>query len=560
MACTNYSNNASANVVFSMSALPGGFCPANFQALMDAVAQYLVGTLPGNYSTFLISDTEPAAADRDKLWVSVDTNCKPIGFFLFNTTYGEWLPVGQKVFDGGTAGGTANALTATADPELKYLADGCMFIVKAGASTNTGAATLNVSGTGTYPVTKQGNQTLSGGEIRPNMVLLLNARDLLTVPYYELLNPSPAQAALDPQDRVVNGSFELSTLGTGIPDGWSFAAIGAGAGAVSTGVVGHGAQSFGVTISGTGGGTLTQDELMPCNDGEVMALSFWNYTTDTATEDAVVVDWFAEDGTTNLGTDTIWEGGASRTVSTWQRMFAGMSAPAGARFFQISVSGGLTGTTTGDCYFDGLLVDTVIFKRRCEFHYTGSAVSFSYNFVPPTGVTMVRATLIGGGGKGAQSYDPAGGGGAYRGGGGAGGTVVAVMPVTPGANYTVVVGAGGTTVLAATASSFNTATATSGAAGALSNSPTGNGGTGGSGTVPAGSTGWVFPGGDGGESPSYGGQGGHGGSGYGGGGIGAIGAGVGMNGSNYGGGGGGGGITNGPLQGFGGNGFVFIEY
>ena len=52
MACTSYSNNASPNVVFSMSTLPGNFCPSGYQALLDAVATYLVGTLPGNYSTF----------------------------------------------------------------------------------------------------------------------------------------------------------------------------------------------------------------------------------------------------------------------------------------------------------------------------------------------------------------------------------------------------------------------------------------------------------------------------------------------------------------------------
>ena len=59
MACDSYSNNGSANVVFSMSTLPGGFCPSGYQALFDAVAQYLVGTPKGR-----LSKLEAQLADR----------------------------------------------------------------------------------------------------------------------------------------------------------------------------------------------------------------------------------------------------------------------------------------------------------------------------------------------------------------------------------------------------------------------------------------------------------------------------------------------------------------
>lgn len=552
MACNDYSNNGSPQVTFTMGTLPGGFCPATYQALFDAVAQYISGTLPGNYSTFIISDTTPVATDRDKLWLKVNsTNCRPEGFWLYNNSLAAWIPVGQQVWNG-DATGTANAISCTFSPTLGYLKDGDLFIIKA-SSANTGAATLNPSSLGIKDIKKQGGKALAGGEILPNMLCLFTYR--LAADDFEILNPALASAAY-PENRVFNGSFETDSDGDGQPDNWTLTAIGAGSGTLSTSVVAHGGKSYAVTVSATGGGTLAQNELLPCNNGEILAVSFWNRTSNTGTTDLATVEWF-DSASASLGAaTTIWSGGASRTVDTWERVFAGMVAPATARFFKLRLVGGSTGAATGTVYFDGVLVDTVVFKRKTHYFYTGAATTKTWSFIAPSGVTMVKCTVVGGGGTGGY-----GGGHGSGGGGGAGGTAIALTPVTPGTHVLVTVGQGGQggvgTVAAGNNSSFNGVVGNGGgAATGAAVTP----GTGGSGTIPAGSAGWILTGGNGiTGTVTAGDPGGHGGTGWGGGGVGAVNPNNGTVGGDYGG-GGGGASQGGGTSGSGGNGYVLIEY
>jgi hypothetical protein len=49
---------------------------------------------------------------------------------------------------GGTAGGTANALTLTLSPAITVYSTGIMIQFITGATPNTGAATMNVNGVG----------------------------------------------------------------------------------------------------------------------------------------------------------------------------------------------------------------------------------------------------------------------------------------------------------------------------------------------------------------------------------------------------------------------------
>src|SRR5690606_11907309 len=66
------------------------------------------------------------------------------------------------------AGGTANALTLTANSAVTAHADGLRMSFRAVAA-NTGAATLNVNGIGAKPIRKitiTGESALVGGEIR----------------------------------------------------------------------------------------------------------------------------------------------------------------------------------------------------------------------------------------------------------------------------------------------------------------------------------------------------------------------------------------------------------
>jgi len=67
----------------------------------------------------------------------------------------------------GTAGGTANALTLTPSPAITAYATGQSFVFKAGASPNSGATTIAISGLSTIAAQSDG-AALVGGEIQAN--------------------------------------------------------------------------------------------------------------------------------------------------------------------------------------------------------------------------------------------------------------------------------------------------------------------------------------------------------------------------------------------------------
>lgn len=67
----------------------------------------------------------------------------------------------------GTAGGTANAITLSPSPAVSALATGMEFRWQAGASTNTGAVTITVSGLASVAA-EISDQALSGGEHTAN--------------------------------------------------------------------------------------------------------------------------------------------------------------------------------------------------------------------------------------------------------------------------------------------------------------------------------------------------------------------------------------------------------
>lgn len=101
---------------------------------------------------------------------------------------------------------------------------------------------------------------------------------------------------------------------------------------------------------------------------------------------------------------------------------------------------------------------------------SGNVTITGYNWVIPTGITKVKAFVVGGGGGGRNSY----------GGGGAGGASIKIVTgLTPGNTETVTVGGGGAAAAAGTTSSFGAhCSATGGGAAPAS----GAGGTGGAGS------------------------------------------------------------------------------
>ena len=70
---------------------------------------------------------------------------------------------------GGTAGGTANALTISVTPAITTYVSGQTFRFFSGGA-NTGATTLAVNGLAAYPILKEGSAALTGGEIQGTLI------------------------------------------------------------------------------------------------------------------------------------------------------------------------------------------------------------------------------------------------------------------------------------------------------------------------------------------------------------------------------------------------------
>jgi hypothetical protein len=72
------------------NAPPGQQCLTTLQAVLQAVAQYMSVVGPDGLSGIVISATEPSTDDRDKAWLKLEANGKPIGLFKYQDA---WLQV-----------------------------------------------------------------------------------------------------------------------------------------------------------------------------------------------------------------------------------------------------------------------------------------------------------------------------------------------------------------------------------------------------------------------------------------------------------------------------------
>lgn len=82
--------DSNAPITFLTTGLPAGYCFTNPQQFaLDLVAS-MYGYIPGQYSTIIISESEPAVADRGKVWFKLEAGGAPTGiaFFYYN---GNWV-------------------------------------------------------------------------------------------------------------------------------------------------------------------------------------------------------------------------------------------------------------------------------------------------------------------------------------------------------------------------------------------------------------------------------------------------------------------------------------
>ncbi len=164
--------------------LPEGWCPATWQAVLNEFADLLTLTVP-NAQTIVISDTEPAAADRDKLWVKT-LAVEPYTDGLWVYKGGKWQPVPSvKLYFADT--GVADAMVVTTGQAIASTAflGNRLFLIRV-AAQNTGSTTLKVDSLAALAIKKLNGTDLSSGDIKAGQLILLaydasdNAFELLT--------------------------------------------------------------------------------------------------------------------------------------------------------------------------------------------------------------------------------------------------------------------------------------------------------------------------------------------------------------------------------------------
>lgn len=115
-----------AQIIFTPGSVPPGFCPATEQERFNLYATLLSGVLPGTYSTFIVSSSQPTVDQQSFPWIKVNADGSLIGIYTFAN--GAWVrphPVlaGPNAFRtlwvGSTGdlatydGGDAGAITST---------------------------------------------------------------------------------------------------------------------------------------------------------------------------------------------------------------------------------------------------------------------------------------------------------------------------------------------------------------------------------------------------------------------------------------------------------------
>lgn len=188
--------SSDAIISFSFAGLPASYCFTTPERFALDIAAALQGYLPGAYSTIIRSSTEPAATDRDKVWVQVNADGAMTGR-IFTWAYGTWVmqnprrdPSERVWFEGSEAdawsydGGdgtdpSSNPPTTTTGAMWEYDTN-YAFRFPLMAGTSDTPTTVSIGDTGgeekhtlvqtelpdvSFPITQTNDPTLSGTDV-----------------------------------------------------------------------------------------------------------------------------------------------------------------------------------------------------------------------------------------------------------------------------------------------------------------------------------------------------------------------------------------------------------
>lgn len=112
--CTSITNGAA--LAITAETLTSGFCHTSLQATHDEFAAKT--TINHLGASFTSGASTPSTSDQDKLWLKLDSDARPLGWFYYDSCTSAWVSFST------TPVGTLNPYAGTSAPDGWLLCDG----------------------------------------------------------------------------------------------------------------------------------------------------------------------------------------------------------------------------------------------------------------------------------------------------------------------------------------------------------------------------------------------------------------------------------------------------
>lgn len=212
-----------AQIKHTAGQLPPPACYSTEQERFEAYVAKIISTLVGGFQWENLS---VAPVDLTLYWLRKDANDRHIGARKYHIPDARWAPFLESLCIPDASGGVADAYTATTGHNLVSSIIRRQFfrIAFEVAATNTGAATLNVDGTGALPIVRSNGAALVAGDLPADSVCIVSFNST-GGGRFELMSPPAPAAVAAPDVRgvvlQVVGPVPSAGAQTSIPHGIS---------------------------------------------------------------------------------------------------------------------------------------------------------------------------------------------------------------------------------------------------------------------------------------------------------------------------------------------------
>ena len=266
-----------------------------------------------------------------------------------------------------------------------------------------------------YPKQMDSNRVLVGSPISNDW-----GTDVSAVLNFLQTGPSTVAALASGTPTVLNGSFELDTVGTKNPIGWintNHSAQIADGSVISSDQY-HGTNSYQINVQmgPNAGGTLKTDTtgggvsgLLQCSEGLNYAIEFALKVSQAVTAAQLAcnltVNYYSSTGSSAGFTPDVFELNPNASASTpdlttsWKYVRKIFVPPAGARYFTVAFDIGETAPNVPsitNVFLDGIFVFFPQRNARMSLIWPNASGQTRASFFVPPGVSLIKASLWGG--------------------------------------------------------------------------------------------------------------------------------------------------------------------